>query len=45
MRRAGDIRDAFKDDLTVTGGVLPDACAGLHYGPDDDRPAAEKANR
>jgi hypothetical protein len=23
MWRAGDIRDAFKDDLTVTGGVLP----------------------
>jgi tRNA(adenine34) deaminase len=39
------IRDAFKDDLTVTGGVLPDACAGLYYGPDDDPPAAEQANR
>jgi tRNA(adenine34) deaminase len=38
------IRDAFKDDLTVTGGVLGDECAGLYYGPDDDPPDEERTN-
>jgi len=39
------INDAFKDDLSVTGGVLAEACAGLYYGPDDDPPEEEQANK
>ncbi len=38
------IRDAYRDDLEVTGGVLGQECAGLYYGPDDDPPAEEQAN-
>jgi tRNA(adenine34) deaminase len=38
------IRDAFKKDLSVTGGVLGDECAGLYYGPNDHPPADEQAN-
>jgi tRNA(adenine34) deaminase len=38
------IRDAYRDDLTVIGGVLADDCAALYYGPDDDPPPDEQAN-
>jgi len=38
------IRDAYKDDLEVTGGVMARECAGLYYGPDDAPPEAEQAN-
>ena len=38
------IRDAFRDDLEVTGGVLADECAPLYYGPDDDVPVEEQGN-
>jgi tRNA(adenine34) deaminase len=39
------IRDAFKDDLTVSGGVRAEDCVGLYYRPDDDPPAEEQANK
>jgi tRNA(adenine34) deaminase len=38
------IRDAYRDDLAVVGGVLADDCAALYYGPDDDPPTDEQAN-
>ena len=39
------IRDAFRDDLEVTGGVLGDECAKLYVGPDEDVPKDEQFNR
>ncbi|NKJ43352.1 MULTISPECIES: nucleoside deaminase [unclassified Novosphingobium] len=38
------IRDAFKDDLTLDGGVAAEACARLYYGPHDDVPEDQQAN-
>ena len=38
------IRDAFRKDLTFTGGVLADECAALYYGPGDDVPLEERGN-
>ncbi len=38
------IRDAFKDDLSVTGGVLAGECARLYYAPDDQPPLEVQAN-
>jgi tRNA(adenine34) deaminase len=39
------IADAYRDDLTITGGVLKDACASLYYRPRDEPPIEEQANR
>lgn len=39
------VRDAFKDDLTVSGGILAEECARLYYGPEDHPPEAEQANK
>jgi len=38
------IRDAFRDDMRVEGGVLGEACAALYFGPEDDPPRDEQAN-
>ncbi len=38
------IRDAFRDDLSVTGGVIADASLSLYHRPDEDVPADEQAN-
>ena len=38
------IRDAYKDDLQLTGGVLAEECANLYYKPNDDPPPEEQAN-
>jgi tRNA(adenine34) deaminase len=38
------ILDAFKDDLSITAGVLAADCAELYYKPDDDPPEEEQAN-
>lgn len=38
------IRDAFKRDLTFTGGVLGDDCATLYYQPGDQVPPEEQGN-
>jgi tRNA(adenine34) deaminase len=39
------VRDAYKDDLRVEGGVLGATCAKLYYGPDDDPPPDEQGNK
>ncbi len=39
------VRDAFRDDLTFTGGVLAEACAELYYRPGDDVPIEEQGNK
>ena len=39
------VRDAYKDDLRVEGGVLGASCAKLYYGPDDHPPQDEQANK
>ena len=38
------IRDAFREDLSVTGGVLGEECSELYYKPEDDVPEAEQGN-
>ena len=38
------IADAFRDDLSLIGGVLREECAALYYGPGDDPPPEEQAN-
>jgi tRNA(adenine34) deaminase len=39
------VRDAFKEDLTLTGGVLGGECAAFYYKPGDDPPEQEQANK
>ncbi len=39
------ISDAFKDDLTVTGGLRAAQCAELYFQPGDNPPAEAQANR
>jgi tRNA(adenine34) deaminase len=39
------IRDAFRDDISYTGGVLSDECAAFYVGPDEHVPEAEQVNR
>ena len=38
------IKDAFRDDLVVSGGVLANECAELYYHPGDDVPLEEQGN-
>jgi tRNA(adenine34) deaminase len=38
------IRDAFRDDIAITGGVLSQECAALYFKPDDDVPEEEQGN-
>lgn len=38
------IRDAFRQDMTIKGGLLAAECAALYYGPEDDPPREEQAN-
>ena len=38
------IRDAYRNDLPLEGGVLGDECAALYYGPNDSPPDEEQAN-
>jgi tRNA(adenine34) deaminase len=39
------VRDAYKDDLTVLGGVLAEQCVQLYYRPGDHPPQHEQANK
>src|ERR1700731_473923 len=39
------VRDAFRDDLSLCGGLLADECAALYVGPDEEVPQAEQFNR
>ena len=38
------IADAYRDDVSITGGVLRDACARLYYRPGDDVPVEVQGN-
>lgn len=38
------IADAFKDDITLVGGVLGDECAQLYVGPEETVPPDEQVN-
>ena len=38
------IRDAYREDMPVVGGVLGNECAALYHGPNDDVPDEEQAN-
>lgn len=38
------IREAYRDDLSVEGGVLREDCARLYYRPDDSPPIEEQGN-
>lgn len=38
------IADAYRDDVSITGGVLRRECAALYYGPDDAVSESEQGN-
>ena len=38
------IKDAYRNDLSIRGGVLGNECAALYYGPNDTPPEDEQAN-
>ena len=38
------VLDAYRDDLTLRGGVLAEECAKLYVGPDEPVPANERCN-
>jgi len=38
------IRDAWRDDISVQGGLLADECAQLYAGPNEDLPREDQAN-
>ena len=38
------IGDAYRDDVSISGGVLRAECAKLYFGPDDHVPEAEQGN-
>jgi tRNA(adenine34) deaminase len=38
------IRDAYRNDLDVTGGVFASACAALYWQPGDNPPAEQQTN-
>ncbi len=38
------IRDAYREDMTLVGGVLGHECAALYHGPHDAVPDEEQAN-
>ena len=38
------IADAFKDDVSIEGGLLGDECAALYVGPDEHVPEDERVN-
>ena|SRR5690349_2354089 len=38
------VTKAYRDDLTITGGILKEECAGLYYRPWDKVPVEEQGN-
>ena len=38
------LRDAYRDDMSLVGGVLKAECAALYYSPDDEPLRDEQAN-
>jgi tRNA(adenine34) deaminase len=39
------IRDAYRDDIAIKGGVLAASCAQLYVAPDADVPEGDQVNR
>jgi tRNA(adenine34) deaminase len=39
------IFDAFRDDITIEAGLLPQECATFYYRPGDNPPAEEQLNK
>ena len=39
------VQDAFRDDLSLQGGLIAEECAQLYVGPDEDVPTDEQYNR
>ncbi|WP_083839024.1 nucleoside deaminase [Bradyrhizobium sp. STM 3809] len=39
------VADAYRDDITIEGGVLREACSKLYYRPWDDVPIEDQGNR
>lgn len=44
MNAVDFIADAFKDDVSIEGGLLGDECAALYVGPDEHVPEDERVN-
>ncbi len=38
------IRDAYREDIAIEGGLLRDECARLYFGPNDEPPLDEQGN-
>ena len=38
------VRDAYREDLSIEGGLLADECARLYYRPGDDPPLEQQGN-
>jgi tRNA(adenine34) deaminase len=38
------VRDAWRDDIAIEGGLLSEECAALYFGPDEDLDEEEQAN-
>jgi tRNA(adenine34) deaminase len=38
------IADAYRDDLSIEGGILRSECASLYYGPNDHPPKNDQGN-
>jgi tRNA(adenine34) deaminase len=38
------INEAYRDDLSIEGGILRAECAALYYGPNDHPPKSEQGN-
>jgi tRNA(adenine34) deaminase len=39
------VRNAYRDDLTIEGGILRDECSSLYYRPWDHVPVENQGNR
>jgi len=39
------IRDAYRQDMEITGGVLAEECSEFYYSPNDEPPAEEQKNQ
>ncbi len=44
LNTADFIRDAFKDDISIKGGLLGDVCAALYVGPNAPVPEVDRVN-
>ena len=44
-RFAADLQNAYRDDLTIEGGILRDECSQLYYRPWDRVPERDQSNK